>query len=336
MKRIALTLVIALALIMPAKAQEKEDKIKSLERLEQKAGNITSRDTLIFEQDTLVADEEDIIVQKDEEPAVDAARVNIGDLITVEDTDNETVIRIGHKGLRISEDGDNTDVKFENYPEYIDTEHPGRRFRGHLGGIEFGFNNYSTGTWGSSPAPVDSYFDLNTSKSTCFNLMMPGVNLGITKHLGFVSALGLNFSNYRFDGNNSIDVDEDGIVVPLYAPSGVTYKKSKLSTAYVVLPVLLEAQIPVSSHSTINLGAGVIGAVKLGSYTKVVYYDDGKQKEKNRDDFSLNLLRYGVTARLGYEMVQIYGTCYLSPMFEKGKGPELYPFEIGLALTLND
>jgi hypothetical protein len=95
-------------------------------------------------------------------------------------------------------------------------------------------------------------------------------------------------------------------------------------------------QIPVSHGSTINLGAGVTGAVKLGSHTKVVYHNDGKQKDKNRDDFNLNALRYGVTARAGYEMVQVYGTCWLSPMFEKGKGPVLYPFEIGLALTIND
>jgi hypothetical protein len=99
---------------------------------------------------------------------------------------------------------------------------------------------------------------------------------------------------------------------------------------------MLEVQIPVSYSSTINLGAGVIGAVKLGSHTKVVYHNDGKQKDKNRDDFNLNVLRYGVTARAGYEMVQVYGTCWLSPMFEKGKGPELYPFEIGIALTIND
>ena len=89
-------------------------------------------------------------------------------------------------------------------------------------------------------------------------------------------------------------------------------------------------------ENTINLGAGVIGAVKLGSHTKIVYNTDGKEKEKRRDDFSLNVLRYGVTGRVGYESVQIYGTCYLSPMFENGKGPELYPFEIGIAFTMND
>ena len=74
----------------------------------------------------------------------------------------------------------------------------------------------------------------------------------------------------------------------------------------------------------------------MHSNTKVVYHDSDKIKIRNKDDFSLNLLRYGVTARLGYEMFQAYGTYYLSKMFEEGKGPELYPFEIGIALTFND
>ena len=103
------------------------------------------------------------------------------------------------------------------------------------------------------------------------------------------------------------------------------------------MPLILEAQIPLSnSNHTINIGAGVIGAVKLGSHTKVVYYTESKQKDKVKDDFSLNTLRWGATGRIGYEFFQIYGTCYFTSLFEKGKGPELYPYEIGVAFTIND
>jgi hypothetical protein len=35
-------------------------------------------------------------------------------------------------------------------------------------------------------------------------------------------------------------------------------------------------------------------------------------------------------------MFQAYGTYYLSKMFEDGKGPELFPFEVGIALTFNN
>ncbi len=55
MKRIALTLIIALSLILTATAQEKEEKLKELENLEQKTEGTIVIDTLIvIEQDTLI------------------------------------------------------------------------------------------------------------------------------------------------------------------------------------------------------------------------------------------------------------------------------------------
>lgn len=339
MKRIFISSALIVALLVPAVAQEKEQKLKELEQLEQQAQQATPPDTLVQQ-----AEEYEIFVDTNEENEVvyeeteDTARVKIGEIVTIEETGDETVIRIGKRGFRINDDGENTEIDFdeEEFDDENIDEKPSRSFDGHLGGLEIGYNNYSTGRWLNNDSPLEGYLDLNTAKSSAFNIVTPPVSLGFTRHFGLVTALGINFNNYRFDGNNTIVVDGEGVVTPAYPAEPVQYVKSKLATVYGTIPVMLELQIPVSHGSTINLGAGVIGAVKLGSHTKVVYHDDGKQKDKNRDDFNLNVLRYGVTARAGYEMVQVYGTCYLSPMFEKGKGPELYPFEIGIALTIND
>ncbi len=350
MKRKFFAIAVITALILPVQAQEKEEKLKELEKLEAEAGKVTPPDSLkakagiAAEADTLIADEsEEVFIEVEETMDLsveteDTTRINIGGIMTVEETGDETVIRIGKKAVRIVTDGEITEMSVEDEDEYEDKDCiPARRyFDGHLGGIELGFNSYSTGQWGRNPVMAESYLDLNTAKSTNFNIISPSVSLGLSRHFGIVSALGVNFNNYRFDGNNSVYSADGGILAPYYPAEGINYEKSKLATVYGVLPVILELQIPVTHRSTINIGAGVIGAVKLGSHTKVVYYDDGKQKEKNHDDFSLNVLRYGVTARAGYEMVHVYGTCYLSQMFEKGKGPELYPFEVGLAMTFND
>jgi len=113
-------------------------------------------------------------------------------------------------------------------------------------------------------------------------------------------------------------------------------KKSKFTTTYLTLPFMLEFQVPVD-NSSINLAAGPIGALKLGSHSKMVA-EDG-QKIKSNSDFSLNMLRYGATARVGYGNFQLYGTYYMTPMFKSGKGPggyDLYPFEMGVSFTFND
>ncbi len=341
MKRTLLAFAIILALILPAQAQEKEEKLKELEKLEQQTEKVAPPDTLIYEGEEEIAAaeaEEALALEEewDEYGEDDTSRVKIGEVVTVEETDDETVIRIGKRAVRIITENDDTEVLFEENEETEAPGRPGRFFDGHLGGIEFGYNNFSTDQWGRNDGTMEGYLDLNTAKSSSFNIIAPPVSLGFTRHFGIVTGLGISFNNYRFDGNNSIAVDDGGILTPAYPAEGINYEKSKLATVYGILPVMLEVQIPVTHSSTINLGAGVIGAVKLGSHTKTVYHDDGKQKDKNRDDFNLNVLRYGVTARAGYEMVQVYGTCYLSPMFEKNKGPELYPFEVGIALTIND
>jgi hypothetical protein len=341
MKRTLLALAVILALILPAQAQEKEEKLKELEKLEQKTEKVTTPDTLVYEAEEQIAVEEaaeEIAAAEEAEEYAepDTSRVKIGDIVTVEDFEDETVIRIGKRAVRIlTEDGD-TEVRLEDYEDTRTARRPGRSFKGHLGGVEFGYNGYSTDRWGRNDGTLEGYLDLNTAKSSNFNIVAPPVNLGFSRHFGIVTGLGVSFNNYRFDGNNSLTVSDGGVVAPAYPSAGINYEKSKLATVYGILPVMLEVQIPVAHRSTINLGAGVIGAVKLGSHTKTVYYADGKQKEKNHNDFNLNVLRYGVTARAGYEMIQVYGTCYLSPMFEKNKGPVLYPFEVGIAMTIND
>ena len=262
--------------------------------------------------------------QSEDKNANDAVEINLGKrTISIEESDNKTYISISKK---------ETPQKNAN------------RFRGHLGGIGFGFNGLLTDFWSTSLNAGDEYFDINSSKSFAWNFTCPGVNIGITKHFGFVSSVGFTLNSYRFNNNNSITKGSNGIVlhggatgviVPLYPLPGIVYKKSVFRTAYVNIPVMLELQIPAngSYNKTVNISGGVVGAVKLWSKTKVVWNDNGKRKAKDNSDFNLNLLRWGTTARIGYDNFQVYGTTYFTPMFQKGKGPELYPFEVGVAFT---
>ncbi len=320
-----LLITIATLIAFPVFCQE--EKLQKLENLENNTETSAKQDTSVKK---VTSYEHVSSVKKD------TVIVEIGDeIFSVKEMGDETRIKIGKKEYRVVENNDGVVIFKSSGKESHKKDY--ERFKGHLGGLELGFNSLLTDFWSTSLKPEDNYFDLNTAKSYYWNFLLPCVNIGFTRHFGIVTTLGINFNKYRFDGNNSIIKDENGVIGPSYPDEGITYSKSKLVTTYATLPLILETQIPLSTSSrNINIGAGVIGAVKLGSNTKVVYYTDGKQKEKNKDDFSLNTFRWGATARIGYEFFQVYGTCYFSPMFEKGKGPELYPFEVGIAFTFND
>jgi len=281
--------------------------------------------------------------------------LSVGDgILAYQETSDSRKIRIGNRGYEILEvlEGDRTRMSVKRYDvederdynseAFLQDEKPKskvpgrRRFEGHWAGIEIGFNNFLTSENSMVLPAEDDFMTLNSGKSKSVNINFAQVNMGFTRRIGLVTGLGFHMNNYFFEGNNSLSKLTGGIIEPLYPEEGIIYDKSKLAARYLTLPVMLEVQIPVNYRSRLNIAAGGIGAVKLGSHTKTVYYNNGKQKIKDQGDFSLNMLRYGLTARVGYEMVQIYGTYYMTPLFKTGKGPELFPFEIGVSFTFND
>lgn len=293
----------------------------------------------------LSADYQDVNKNEDNKTGTDEkTRVTFGkDLLSVESKDSTLNVRIRNRGLNILESLEGDKFRFEKYDENKswfqddkEERHERRRnrFRGHWTGIELGFNNYLTSR-NSLTLPTDiDYMTLHTGKSVNFNINFSQLSFGLTKHIGFVTGLGLTWNNYVFDGNNNIVKGENGVIQELNP--GVSLKKSKLTTVFLDLPVLFEVQLPVDNHH-IHIAAGPIGALKLGSHSKIKYADGSKVKENG--DFSLNVLRYGATARVGYQNFHLYGTYYYTPLFMSGKGPggtDLYPYEIGVSFTFND
>lgn len=274
----------------------------------------------------------------------DPAKLIIGNnVVNVEQNDSSLNFKAGNRGLSILESLEGPKFNFKKYSDYDkwdqedkENEHARRRsrFRGHWTGIELGFNNFATSA-NSLVLPSDiDYMTLHSSKSTNFNINFTQLSLGLSRHIGFVTGLGLNWNNYRFDGNNSITKGDNGVIQELVPTANL--EKSKLATLFLTLPFMLELQLPINSNH-LTIGAGPIGAIKLSSHTKMVF-EDGRTI-KSWGDFSLNMLRYGATARVGYGNFQIYGTYYKTPLFQSGKGPggvEVYPFEIGVALTFNN
>jgi hypothetical protein len=284
----------------------------------------------------------------------DNLTVVIGDdLFRFDSNDSLVIIKMGNRGLNILESNEgrkldiekyekeeerliNSDSKWKDYQDEEERYRGGRHFRGHWAGLEFGFNNYLYASSMTLPDEIN-YMSLDASNSNCFNLNFSQVNIGFTRYTGIVSGIGLNWNAYRFDNVNSITADTD-FTIEEYSPDGpVPVKKSKFNTLYLNVPLMLEFQIPAGYSNRLNIAAGLIGGIKLKAWTKVVF-EDG-EKIRNNGDYNLNLLRGGITARIGYQNFIIFGSYYLTSWFQDLKGPNgfnLEPFEIGIAFTFND
>jgi len=262
----------------------------------------------------------------------DTTYVKVGDkgILQVIDQPDSTRIRVGDKEISIVEKYDDRDIRIEDIDE--DDRDFTPRFRGHWAGFEWGINNFLDAENTISREGDNLFMDLNTGRSWAINLNFAQYSLGFgTSHFGAITGLGLAYNNYFFDRDNTIAEVDDQVV----GVDTSNVSKSKLTTAYLRVPLLLEVQFPdVSRAKRIYLSAGLIAGLKLGSHTKVIFKDEnGKSRDKNNDDFNINPFRYGVTARIGYGNVSVFGEYYFTPMFIEDKGPELHPFTIGLAMA---
>ncbi len=256
----------------------------------------------------------------------DSTEVDIGSLkIKVIDNDT-TKIKLGNNTLSIDENGN---VKFKR--------HKKNKFNGHWGGVDMGVNGYLYNGYYNIPNNNKyNFLNLKYEKSVCVNINAYEQNFNLYKnHFGLITGLGLQYNNYRFDDN--IVLKSDTSIIWGFSGNDENptrkYKKSKLSVTYLTVPLLLEYQTNRNfRNNSFHITGGIVLGTRLSSHSKQVYKDDGKRKDKNRDDFHIQPFRYDLTARIGWGIINLFGTYSLNTLFNNNEGPEINPFSIGITL----
>lgn len=256
--------------------------------------------------------------------------------IIVEGSDT-TSIAVGNRRILIIEKDGKTDISIydRTVPGPDNNKERTLQFKGNWRGLELGLNNYLSSSYSFSLGQDDDFMELSTTRSRNVNLNVLQYDLGISRdNIGLVTGLGLEINNYRFSNNVSITKENREIVPVNYDEKGINVERSRLRTYYLTVPLLLEFQSTHARHShRAYFSAGVIAGLNIGSNTRVVYRDNsGKNRDRVRDDFYLSPFRYGITVRTGYRSLNLFANYYPTPLFQKDKGPELYPISIGFSI----
>ncbi len=260
----------------------------------------------------------------------------LNDHINVQDNyfSDTTTIRVGRRNIEIIEKDNRTYVNVirEEGDEYNHCWRKERKtFNGHWSGFEIGVNGFYDTDYGMYSDPGNDFMDLNQPNSLEVNINFVEYNIALVPHrLGIVSGLGLQYNNYKFDNPITIDKGDDGIIEWLPVDE-TNFKKSKLTVSYLTLPIMLEWQIPVNDRSNyFFVSGGMVGGLNLGSHTKI---KTNNTKSKDKGSFNINPFKYSAIARIGLRDFSIYATYSLSSLFKDDKGPELFPFTIGICLV---
>ncbi len=208
-------------------------------------------------------------------------------------------------------------------------------FNGHWAGLGLMMNTFMSNYGVMNTAPSYAFMETEFSRSLGIQLNFMEFNYNIIKEkVGITTGLGLSIMNYRLGDEVRLTGDSVAIFSNPDALSNTI--RSKLTVSYLTLPLMFELQSNNGNNSnSFHFGIGVFGGVKVGSHSKIVTNDGGKDNFKSQDDFHLNPFRYGAMVRLGWNSVNLFAQYSISEMFQAGEGPVVYPMEFGFSFDLN-
>ena len=244
--------------------------------------------------------------------------------------ENDSIIVLQSKASRLSGLIDIQDLVSEGFNYWKD------EFKGHWAGVEIGINGFANVDYNTYPADKNGFLKNDLLRSNILNLNILQYSRGIQRTrntIGLVTGLGLSLQSYHLNKNTSIAVDENRKIYPttLYFDSN---QKSKLGTVFLEVPLLLEFQVPIHhSPNRFYVSTGLVGAKRLEAHTKIKYRKDGhREKLKSPGTYSIRDYKASGTIRVGYRGINLFANYDLVSLFEDRKGPELYPFSLGIRL----
>jgi hypothetical protein len=148
-------------------------------------------------------------------------------------------------------------------------------------------------------------------------------------------------SNYSYDSlGQRKDLGTTSFkTIPTQSPDSsqtINYKNNKFTTVFLDIP--LEFRYRLKNNAFKFYLGGKFGFL-LSDHNKyngddyTQNYPTGNIRVKYYKIANIQSIRYGITGRIGWKWIQVYGYYSLSKLFKKDKGPDMYPISVGLTLS---
>lgn len=264
------------------------------------------------------AQESNTTTKSDTSLVVDGDTVVIrGSRVIIKDKDTNEEVAIT---IKIGKRKDDNDRRSKDDTTVIVVKSKEKRFKRTESEfiVDLGLNNYLEK--GKFPDEADKVYGLRPwgSRYIAFGHINK-TRIGNRKSpLALHYGLELSVNNFMFEGDSRIRKGPDGI---LFEPTGRDLRKNKLTVFYINLPVMTFLDFNKPNWGNFEIGFGGYVGYRLHSYSKIMYFESGREREHQRSNFHLNNLRYGLVGQIGLKGLSLFVKYDLNPLFVQGKGP---------------
>jgi hypothetical protein len=127
--------------------------------------------------------------------------------------------------------------------------------------------------------------------------------------------------------------------IPSFSPDlkqEINFKNNKFTQIYLDIPLEFRYRMKNNAFKFYlggKLGLMLSNHIKYNGDDYTEKYPTGNIRMKEYKIANVNKYRYGLTARIGWKWIQVYGYYSLSKLFKKDLGPEMYPISVGLTIS---
>lgn len=200
-------------------------------------------------------------------------------------------------------------------------------------GLTFGVNGYFTDSdFGINNDPDNMHMELNYGRSFFLQFNIAEYNVPIfVEQFRFHTGLGFRFNRYAFKSSTTTIGFNDSTIFANEVPNA-DFNKNFLNVTYISLPVMLSLVPGKNPNKGFHISTGANLNYRIGSRTKQVYRsNDGKGKNIKKGHYHINPFLIDATFKMGIDDFSVTANYGLTPLFEKTKGPEYYPFSLGVS-----
>ncbi len=202
-------------------------------------------------------------------------------------------------------------------------------FEGHWAGLGFGWcNAVGTSTGGlNGLGGVEPH--MGASYEIFWNILSKSFRLG-RSHMGIVTGIGIDWRNYRMDGNERFYKDGNQISLQPY-PEGAKVEYSRLKTFDITLPLLLELQSD-KRGKDFFLSFGPV--LNLKTYASILtrYEIDGESKKDFHRGVRQSPVGMDLMGMCGWGCLGAYVKYSPFPTLQTKYCPEMQSLSCGLML----
>lgn len=178
---------------------------------------------------------------------------------------------------------------------------------------------------GPAGKPGKDDLKLRAGKTSNVNIWIVMQRLNLAKgYLNLKYGLGLEMFNFRYENNIRYSKTPNYI----YKDS-ISFSKDKLYAGYASVPFMLNINTSPGRKKGLSISAGISAGYLIGSHTKEISKERGKEKTKG--DLGLEKFRLAYVGELGIGPIRLFGSYSLRKLHENGL--EQYPYSVGIRFS---